>query len=249
MTNGQNGTRLKTNGYLSRVITYIPGDIVAAYVAAVPHGLRYLPFAPSVLAATRTRTDAEGEYTLRDLPPGEVDVVGILQLRLGHVDQSIGKNTAAGNLGLIPPNVIIKDDFEELTIDGVRMVFQNTPGTEAPAEMNTYFPDMKAFWAAENITGTIHNIYTLRGALVRDALEWSKQINRAIYLFGQVRHEFTDPRAGLAMLIKTEDGSGHRQDRLVAGHAGQPLAFSHGIGQRFALLLVEKRLVIPSFEL
>jgi len=103
----------------------------------------------------------------------------------GHVDQSIGKNTAAGNLGLIPPNVIIEDDIEELTVDGVKMVFQNTPGTEAPAEMNTYFPDLKAFWAAENITGTIHNIYTLRGALVRDALEWSKQINRALYLFGR----------------------------------------------------------------
>jgi alkyl sulfatase BDS1-like metallo-beta-lactamase superfamily hydrolase len=103
----------------------------------------------------------------------------------GHVDQSIGKNTAAGNLGLIAPNVIIKDDIEELTVDGVKMVFQNTPGTEAPAEMNTYFPDLKTFWAAENITGTIHNIYTLRGALVRDALEWSKQINKALYLFGQ----------------------------------------------------------------
>lgn len=103
----------------------------------------------------------------------------------GHVDQSIGKNTAAGNLGLIPPNVIIKDDIEEMSVDGVKMVFQNTPGTEAPAEMNTYFPDWKTFWAAENITGTIHNIYTLRGALVRDALEWSKQINKALYLFGQ----------------------------------------------------------------
>lgn len=103
----------------------------------------------------------------------------------GHVDQSIGKNTAAGNLGLIKPNIVIKDDIEELTIDGVKMIFQNTPGTEAPAEMNTYFPDMKAFWAAENITGTIHNIYTLRGALVRDALEWSKQINKSLYLFGQ----------------------------------------------------------------
>ncbi|MCV2878019.1 MBL fold metallo-hydrolase [Sedimentimonas flavescens] len=55
----------------------------------------------------------------------------------GHVDQSIGKNTAAGNLGLIPPNVIIKDDYEDLTVDGVRMEFMNTPGTEAPAEMNT----------------------------------------------------------------------------------------------------------------
>ena len=103
----------------------------------------------------------------------------------GHVDQSIGKNVSSGNIGLIAPNIVITKDVENLTIDGVKMVFQNTPGTEAPAEMNTYFPDMKAFWAAENITGTIHNIYTLRGALIRDALEWSNQINRALYLFGQ----------------------------------------------------------------
>jgi len=111
---------------------------------------------------------------------------GVLLSRspFGHVDQSIGKNTAAGSLGLIPPTTYIKKDFEELTVDGVKMVFQNTPGTEAPAEMNTWFPDLKAFWAAENITGTVHNIYTLRGALVRDALEWSKQINVALYKFG-----------------------------------------------------------------
>jgi alkyl sulfatase BDS1-like metallo-beta-lactamase superfamily hydrolase len=102
----------------------------------------------------------------------------------GHVDQSIGKNTASGNLGLIEPNRYIKKDFETMTIDGVVMEFQNTPGTEAPAEMNTYFPQMKAFWAAENITGTIHNIYTLRGALVRDALAWSKHINSALYRYG-----------------------------------------------------------------
>ncbi|MGN7755233.1 alkyl/aryl-sulfatase [Sinorhizobium sp. 22678] len=103
----------------------------------------------------------------------------------GHVDQSIGKNTAAGNVGLIEPTRYIDDDFEELTIDGVRMEFQNTPGTEAPAEMNTYFPEIKAFWAAENITGTIHNIYTLRGALVRNPLAWSKHINAALYRYGQ----------------------------------------------------------------
>jgi len=102
----------------------------------------------------------------------------------GHVDQSIGKNTAAGNLGLIPPNTIVEGAIEEMTVDGVKMVFQNTPGTEAPAEMNTWFPDFKAFWAAENITGTVHNIYTLRGALVRDALAWSKGINEALYRFG-----------------------------------------------------------------
>ena len=103
----------------------------------------------------------------------------------GHVDQAIGKNVAAGAIGLIAPTREIVKEIEELTVDGVKMVFQNTPGTEAPAEMNTYFPQFKAFWAAENITGTIHNIYTLRGALIRDALEWSRQINRALHLFGQ----------------------------------------------------------------
>jgi len=103
----------------------------------------------------------------------------------GHVDQSIGKNVGSGSLGLIPPNRVIEADYEEITIDGITMVFQNTPGTEAPAEMNTWFPDKKAFWAAENITGTIHNIYTLRGAKVRDTLAWSKQINAALYQFGQ----------------------------------------------------------------
>lgn len=103
----------------------------------------------------------------------------------GHVDQAIGKSAAAGRSGLIPPTRIIDGDIEELTVDGVKMVFQNTPGTEAPAEMNTWFPEFRAFWAAENISGTIHNIYTLRGALVRDPLEWSKKINQAIYLFGK----------------------------------------------------------------
>ena len=103
----------------------------------------------------------------------------------GHADQSIGKNVANGNVGLIAPNLIISKDFEEVTLDGVKMVFQNTPDTEAPVEMNTWFPQFKAFWAAENITGTIHNVYTPRGAPVRNALNWSKQINAALYKFGQ----------------------------------------------------------------
>ena len=103
----------------------------------------------------------------------------------GHVDQAIGKNVASGTPSLIAPTMLITDDIEEHVIDGIRMIFQSTPGTEAPAEMNTYFPDLKAFWAAENVTATIHNIYTLRGALVRDALLWSKKIGEALYLFGQ----------------------------------------------------------------
>ena len=103
----------------------------------------------------------------------------------GHAGQGLMQNVAAGNLGLLPPTVVIEDDIEERTIDGVRMIFQNTPGTEAPSEMNTYLPDQKALWMAENVTNTIHNIYTLRGAQVRDALAWSKFISRALYLYGQ----------------------------------------------------------------
>jgi len=103
----------------------------------------------------------------------------------GHVDQALAKNVAAGNVGLIPPTRFVEKPIEELTVDGVRMIFQNTPNTEAPSEMNTYIPDWKALWMAENVTAGIHNIYTLRGALVRDALAWSKYISRALYLYGQ----------------------------------------------------------------
>ncbi len=87
----------------------------------------------------------------------------------GHVDQAIGKNVANGNTGLIAPNRLIGRDIEEITLDGVKMVFQDVSDTEAPVEMNTYFPQFKALWSSELVTGTIHNIYTLRGAAVRNA--------------------------------------------------------------------------------
>jgi alkyl sulfatase BDS1-like metallo-beta-lactamase superfamily hydrolase len=103
----------------------------------------------------------------------------------GHAGQGLAQNVAIGNVTLIAPTRVIEDDIEELTVDGVKMIFQNTPNTEAPAEMNTYFPDMKALWMAENVNATFHNIYTLRGAPVRDALRWSKYINRALQLFGK----------------------------------------------------------------
>ncbi len=102
----------------------------------------------------------------------------------GHTGQGLGQNVSNGTVGLIPPTRIIEDDIEYLTVDGVPMVFQNTPNTEAPTEMNTYFPEMKALWMAENVTSNLHNIYTLRGTPVRDALRWSKYINEALYLFG-----------------------------------------------------------------
>ena len=102
----------------------------------------------------------------------------------GHVDNSIGKFTAKGNTGIIRPNRSIAQPYEELTVDGVRMVFQSTPGTEAPVEMNTWFPDYKAFWAAENMVASLHNLYTLRGAKTRDAKAWAYFANQALYRFG-----------------------------------------------------------------
>lgn len=103
----------------------------------------------------------------------------------GHVDQAIGKNVANGNTGLIAPNRLVKKGFEDITLDGVQMVFQNVPDTEAPVEMNTYFPQFKALWTSELVTATVHNIYTLRGAEVRNAHNWSKQIALTLYKFGQ----------------------------------------------------------------
>jgi alkyl sulfatase BDS1-like metallo-beta-lactamase superfamily hydrolase len=103
----------------------------------------------------------------------------------GHAGQGLAQNVSAGNLGLLAPTRVVEEALEEITVDGIKMIFQNTPRTEAPAEMNTYIPDRKALWMAENVTGTIHNIYTLRGAQVRDALAWSKYISRSLFLFGQ----------------------------------------------------------------
>lgn len=103
----------------------------------------------------------------------------------GFVGQGLGPRVSAGTTGLIAPTRFVEKPIEEFEVDGVRMIFQNTPNTEAPREMNTYIPDMKALWMAENVIASLHNIYTLRGAPVRDPLNWSKYIAEALYRFGQ----------------------------------------------------------------
>ncbi|MGZ5876960.1 MAG: alkyl/aryl-sulfatase [Bradyrhizobium sp.] len=102
----------------------------------------------------------------------------------GYVGQGLGQAVSAGAVGLIAPNRYVEKPIEEFEVDGVRMIFQNTPNTEAPREMNTYIPDMKALWIAENVIASLHNIYTLRGAPVRDPLNWSKYIGEALFRFG-----------------------------------------------------------------
>ncbi len=102
----------------------------------------------------------------------------------GYVGQGLGQGVSAGAMGLIAPTRYVEKDIEEFEVDGVPMIFQNTPNTEAPWEMNTYIPSMKALWMAENVIASLHNIYTLRGAPVRDPLRWSKYIAEALYRFG-----------------------------------------------------------------
>ena len=103
----------------------------------------------------------------------------------GMVGSGLGRTVPRnGQSGLIAPTDTIVETDEERVIDGVRIVFQMTPGTEAPAEMNFAFPDMRAFCMAENCTCVMHNLYTPRGAQIRDGLAWSKYIHEALIAFG-----------------------------------------------------------------
>jgi alkyl sulfatase BDS1-like metallo-beta-lactamase superfamily hydrolase len=102
----------------------------------------------------------------------------------GHVDSGLGKSPARGEFGVLPPTDVIDRTPQPMEIDGVRFVFQYAPESEAPAELTFYLPDHKAFCGAEVVSRNLHNLYTLRGAKVRDALKWSGYIGEAIDLFG-----------------------------------------------------------------
>ncbi|GAA3011423.1 alkyl sulfatase dimerization domain-containing protein [Streptomyces drozdowiczii] len=101
----------------------------------------------------------------------------------GQVGMGLGMATSTGSVGLIPPTLEITRTGQEEVLDGVRFVFPMTPGTEAPAEMNFFLPELRALCMAENSCHTLHNLLTLRGAQVRDARVWSRYINEAIELF------------------------------------------------------------------
>ncbi|HEY3506505.1 MAG TPA: alkyl sulfatase dimerization domain-containing protein [Actinocatenispora sp.] len=101
----------------------------------------------------------------------------------GGVGAGLGQTTSTGTVSLIPPTVDITHTGQELTVDGVRLVFQMAPDSEAPAEMHFLFPDRRALCMAENATHTLHNLLTLRGALVRDPHAWARHLTNAIELF------------------------------------------------------------------
>ena len=98
----------------------------------------------------------------------------------GQVDAGLGKITSVGSVTLIQPTDTVTRTGETLTVDGIDIEFQLTPGTEAPSEFNFYFPQLRALCMAENCTHTLHNLYTLRGAQVRDASAWSHYMNETI---------------------------------------------------------------------
>jgi alkyl sulfatase BDS1-like metallo-beta-lactamase superfamily hydrolase len=138
---------------------------------------------------------------------------------LGHVSAGLGPVRFDGAIGLVPPNDLIKATGETRTIDGVRIEFQMTPNTEAPAEMNFYFPDLKALCMAENANGALHNLLTPRGAKVRDAKGWADYLMEARRLYaGKSDVVFTShfwPRWGSAEI-----------DRYLLLHA-QAYGFVH----------------------
>jgi len=103
----------------------------------------------------------------------------------GHVGSGLGKSPAFGSFGLLEPTETINHTPQKLLIDGVEFIFQNAPDSEAPAELTFYLPHARAFNGAEVTSHNMHNVYTLRGAKVRDALRWSNYINESIDLFGE----------------------------------------------------------------
>jgi alkyl sulfatase BDS1-like metallo-beta-lactamase superfamily hydrolase len=109
------------------------------------------------------------------LPPGVA----------GQIDAGLGKVTPRGGVTLIAPTQVIVKEVERHTIDGVEIVFQLTPHTEAPAEMHMYYPQFKALNTAENVTHLMHNLLPIRGAQVRNSLAWSKAIDHALEHYGQ----------------------------------------------------------------
>ena len=123
----------------------------------------------------------------------------------GHVDTGLGKQgSPRGTISIREPTLLVDRTPQEETIDGVKFVFQYTPASEAPAELTFYLPERKAWCGAEIVSHTLHNLVTLRGAKVRDAVKWSGYIDEATRLFGDMEVEFAShhwPMWGNARIV------------------------------------------------
>ncbi|MBO4300726.1 MAG: MBL fold metallo-hydrolase [Desulfovibrio sp.] len=138
-----------------------------------PQGFMEAAVAENVMAGTAMSRRAMFMYGIT-LPPSPT----------GHVGAGLGLKNSYGSKGLIPPTDIIAKDGERRVLDGLTFVFLLAPGTEAPAEMHWYIPELKALTAAENCVHTMHNLYTLRGAKTRDPLNWAQALDATAQRFG-----------------------------------------------------------------
>lgn len=102
----------------------------------------------------------------------------------GNIGAGLGSTTSSGQVTLITPTLIIEKDWEDHVIDGLHFEFQLTLNTEAPSEMHYYIKDYRALCPAENVNHTMHNLYTLRGAKVRDSKAWAKHIDNMLLKWG-----------------------------------------------------------------
>jgi alkyl sulfatase BDS1-like metallo-beta-lactamase superfamily hydrolase len=108
----------------------------------------------------------------------------------GMVDTGLGKGVVYGSLGILEPTVLISKPTEEMVVDGVKIVFHNVPGAEAPAELTFSLPDRKAYGGAENLAQTMHNLLPVRGAKVRDSLRWASYMQSALDQLGDAEVYF-----------------------------------------------------------
>jgi alkyl sulfatase BDS1-like metallo-beta-lactamase superfamily hydrolase len=149
------------------------GEVRAGRVPVIaPDGFLEEVVSESVLAGTPMVRRAQFQFGAT-LPKGP----------RGQVDAGLGKGTSRGTVTLIPPTLVITQPFETHRIDGVEIVFQLAPETEAPAEMHMFYPGLRALNLAENATHNLHNTYPLRGAQVRDANGWAKYLDAALDRF------------------------------------------------------------------
>ncbi len=95
----------------------------------------------------------------------------------GLVDNGLGKAVAYGRIGLLAPTLVVERPMQELTLDGVRFVFHNVPDAESPSQFVFALPELRAFCGSDLMAHTLHNLYTLRGAKVRDALKWARHLD------------------------------------------------------------------------
>lgn len=149
-------------------------DVKAGKVQVLaPSGFMETAVAENILAGNAMSRRSQYQFgTL--LPPGV----------RGQVDTGLGKALARGTMSLIAPTSTIDKPTEERSIDGVQFVFRLVPGSEAPSEMIMYLPQFRVLNMAEDVTHNMHNLYTIRGAEVRDGNLWSKYIDEARVAFG-----------------------------------------------------------------